>query len=124
MAVTSEYGPNELAANTAYGVTMGEPVRTSANWPVGSTLIDRTNGLMNGVFAYGGATLFNELMAEMRRPWVSPDQESLHNADLLQDGLLEGICLRRDLYLRCLRDHGNGCLHLPGTVHFQPCLPR
>lgn len=40
----------------------------SGNWPEGSELTDRINGLMNGVFAYGGATLFNELMAEMRRP--------------------------------------------------------
>jgi hypothetical protein len=28
--------------------------------------MDNINGLMNCVFAFGGATLFNELMAEMR----------------------------------------------------------
>ncbi|KAJ5141944.1 hypothetical protein N7526_002939 [Penicillium atrosanguineum] len=45
------------------------PVVTSANWPASSTLNDKVNAMMNAVFAYGGATLFNELMAEMRRPY-------------------------------------------------------
>jgi hypothetical protein len=67
MGVTAAYGPNYEAAFASYQVPRG-PVRTSANWPEGSKLIDRINGLMNGVFAYGGATLFTELMAEMRRP--------------------------------------------------------
>ena len=69
MAVVSVYGPNEQAAANSYpGIVVGEPVRTSGYWPEGSTLTDHINGLMNGVFAYGGATLFNELMVEMRRP--------------------------------------------------------
>ncbi|SMY20149.1 unnamed protein product [Zymoseptoria tritici ST99CH_1A5] len=67
MGVTSVFKPNYEAAQASYGVAPG-PVQTSANWPEGSKLIDRVNGLMNGVFAYGGATLFTELMAEMRRP--------------------------------------------------------
>lgn len=68
MAVVHEYPPNYAASLSTYGTPQG-PVSTAANWPVGSTLIDRINGLMNCVFAYGGATLFNELMAEMRRPY-------------------------------------------------------
>lgn len=68
MGVVSAYGPNRKAAAASYNISPDEPIRTSGYWPQDSTLIDRINGLMNGVFAYGGATLFNELMAEMRRP--------------------------------------------------------
>ncbi|QQK40586.1 Amino acid transporter, transmembrane [Penicillium digitatum] len=34
-----------------------------------ASLASYVNAMMNAVFAYGGATLFNELMAEMRRPY-------------------------------------------------------
>lgn len=64
MVVTAQYGPNR-AANANFNIT--GPVKTSANWPQPG-LTAGISGLMNGVFAYGGATLFNELMAEMRRP--------------------------------------------------------
>ena len=37
--------------------------------PNPSSLIGSINGLMQGVFAYGGAQLFIEFMAEMRRPY-------------------------------------------------------
>ena len=67
MGVVYSYPPNYDASLTSYGTPKG-PVRTSSYWPEGSGLKDRINGLMNCVFAYGGATLFNELMAEMRRP--------------------------------------------------------
>ncbi|KAK1823520.1 hypothetical protein LTR12_002149 [Friedmanniomyces endolithicus] len=67
MVVVHYYPPNYLAAFNSYGYAQG-PVVTSANWPAGLALSDRINGLMNCVFAYGGSTLFNELMAEMRRP--------------------------------------------------------
>jgi amino acid transporter len=65
MVVTSQYGPNH-EANANFGIT--GPVVTSVNWPKPYSLSKGISGLMNGVFAYGGATLFNELMAEMRRP--------------------------------------------------------
>jgi len=68
MAVTSKYGPNYAAVEISYGTPPGQPISKTGYWPEGSGLTDRINGLMNGVFAYGGATLFNELMAEMRRP--------------------------------------------------------
>lgn len=68
MVVVHQYPPNYAAALQSYNTPKG-PVRTSAYWPTSTTLFDRVNGLMNCVFAYGGATLFNELMAEMRRPY-------------------------------------------------------
>ena len=37
--------------------------------PDSGDLVGAINGLMSGVFAYGGAQLFIEIMAEMRRPW-------------------------------------------------------
>ncbi|KAK4544609.1 hypothetical protein LTR36_004181 [Oleoguttula mirabilis] len=67
MVVTHTEPPNYAANLASYNIPKG-PVVTSANWPEGSTLKTKINGLMNCVFAYGGATLFNELMAEMRRP--------------------------------------------------------
>jgi hypothetical protein len=36
--------------------------------PDPSSLVGAINGLMQGVYAYGGAQLFIEFMAEMRRP--------------------------------------------------------
>jgi len=68
MAVTAKFGPNYDAAFNSYGIAPNEPIRTSGYWPEGTGLTDHVNGLMNGVFAYGGATLFNELMVEMKRP--------------------------------------------------------
>ncbi|CAI7635188.1 hypothetical protein N7533_004642 [Penicillium manginii] len=68
MAVVYQYPPNYDAVAQSYNIPEG-PVQTTANWPESSTLNDKVNAMMNGVFAYGGATLFNELMAEMRRPY-------------------------------------------------------
>ncbi|KAJ5760649.1 hypothetical protein N7520_007805 [Penicillium odoratum] len=67
MVVVFYYPPNYAAVLTSYGIEKG-PIVTSANWTAGFGLEDRVNAMMNAVFAYGGATLFNELMAEMRRP--------------------------------------------------------
>lgn len=67
MVVVHMYPPNYAASLTSYGTPKG-PIITTANWPPGTTLNGRITGLMQGVFSYGGATLFNELMAEMRRP--------------------------------------------------------
>ncbi|KAJ5178371.1 Amino acid transporter transmembrane [Penicillium coprophilum] len=68
MAVVYQYPPNYAASLTSYGTPKG-PVKTAGYWPESSTLRDKVNAMMNAVFAYGGATLFNELMAEMRRPY-------------------------------------------------------
>lgn len=67
MVVVYKYPPNYSAVYTSYGIEKG-PIVTSANWAAGYGLEDRITAMMNAVFAYGGATLFNELMAEMRRP--------------------------------------------------------
>ena len=69
MAVTNKYPPNYSAVETTYGIPKG-PIKTSAYWPPGGNgLTDGINGLMNGVYSYGGATLFTEILAEMRRPF-------------------------------------------------------
>lgn len=68
MVVVYVYPPNYAAAEASYHTPPG-PITTSTTWPPGTGLTDRINGLMNCVFAYGGATLFTELMAEMRRPF-------------------------------------------------------
>jgi hypothetical protein len=57
MVVVHQYPPNYSASLSSYKIPKG-PIQTSGFWP-----------LMNAVFSYGGATLFNELMAEMRRPY-------------------------------------------------------
>ncbi|OCK74730.1 oligopeptide transporter protein [Lepidopterella palustris CBS 459.81] len=44
------------------------PVKHYAGLPNPSSLIGSINGLMQGVYAYSGAQLFIEFMAEMRRP--------------------------------------------------------
>ncbi|KAJ5083595.1 hypothetical protein N7456_013022 [Penicillium angulare] len=68
MVVVYKYPPNYDAVKTSYGIEKG-PIVTSATWPTGLDLNDKVTAMMNAVFAYGGATLFNELMAEMRRPF-------------------------------------------------------
>lgn len=45
------------------------PIRHYNGLPDPNSLIGSINGLMSGVFAYGGAQIFPEIMAEMRRPW-------------------------------------------------------
>lgn len=45
------------------------PIQTTGGTPGYLSFQNNINGLMQAVFSYGGATLFCELMAEMRRPW-------------------------------------------------------
>lgn len=68
MAIVSNSSPNYKAVFATYAIPQG-PVVTSAGVPAGLNLRDNINGLMQAVFSYGGATLFCELMAEMRRPY-------------------------------------------------------
>jgi hypothetical protein len=67
MTVVHDYPPNYDAVFNTYGIPKG-PVKTSVMWPRGDNLDVGINGLMNGLCAFGGATIFNEFMAEMRRP--------------------------------------------------------
>lgn len=58
--------PNYAAALASYNTPEG-PVETSAF--VSLPLESRINGIMNMVFAYGGAMIFVDFLSEMRRPW-------------------------------------------------------
>lgn len=68
MGIVSNSSPNYTAVFASYGIPKGEPITTTAGLPPGLTFVDNINGLMQAVFSYGGATLFCELMSEMRRP--------------------------------------------------------
>jgi len=57
--------PNFAAAESSLGVPFG-PVTTELFSTL--PLFNLVNGIMNMVFAYGGAMIFPEIMAEMRRP--------------------------------------------------------
>ncbi|KAF8626471.1 hypothetical protein AX15_004862 [Amanita polypyramis BW_CC] len=65
MGFVAHSPPNYAAAKRSLGVDQG-PVVTQkfVNLP----LYLKMNGVMNMVFAYGGAMIFPEIMAEMRRP--------------------------------------------------------
>lgn len=57
--------PNYSAAKAAYGISAGPISRPAfASYP----FFERINGVMNIVYAYGGATIFAQIIAEMRRP--------------------------------------------------------
>uniref|UniRef100_A0A0W0FFB4 Amino acid transporter transmembrane domain-containing protein n=1 Tax=Moniliophthora roreri TaxID=221103 RepID=A0A0W0FFB4_MONRR len=65
MGFVAHSPPNFASAQASFGVEPG-PVMTSAF--VSLPLFAKVNGIMNMVFAYGGAMIFPEFMAEMRRP--------------------------------------------------------
>ncbi|KAF8530236.1 transmembrane amino acid transporter protein-domain-containing protein [Hysterangium stoloniferum] len=65
MGVVAHSPPNYAAAKAAFGLSPG-PVMTARF--VGLPLFSKVNGIMQIVYAYGGAMIFPELMAEMRRP--------------------------------------------------------
>jgi amino acid permease len=65
MGFVSHSAPNYAAALTSLGVPFG-PVVT-IKFAV-QPLFSQVNGIMQMVFAYGGAMIFPEMMAEMRRP--------------------------------------------------------
>ena len=64
MGVVAHSPPNNAAAETSLGVTAGPVVKSKF---VSLPLFNKVNGIMNMVFAYGGAMIFPELLAEMRR---------------------------------------------------------
>ena len=68
MAVVAHSNPNYVAANTAYSIDPG-PVITTAGPPAEVKFQGQIVGLMQAVYSYGGAMLFVEFMAEMKRPW-------------------------------------------------------
>lgn len=73
--------PNYKAATSSAGASINggaditpnaqnvyPPVMTSAGIPDTGGIVGSTNGAMNAVFAYGGAMVFPEFMAEMKHP--------------------------------------------------------
>ncbi len=69
MAAIIKYGPYIAGAQASYGTDYpynNQPVMTSKF--VSNPITAKVNGIMNMVFAYGGAMIFPELMSEMRRP--------------------------------------------------------
>ncbi|KAI9683299.1 MAG: hypothetical protein M1822_006164 [Bathelium mastoideum] len=81
MGIVAHSNPNYVASAASYpdlfntlpngdpDVNNPPPISTTGGSPPGLAFTDNVNGLMQAVFSYGGATLFTELMAEMRRPW-------------------------------------------------------
>ncbi|THU92102.1 hypothetical protein K435DRAFT_758442 [Dendrothele bispora CBS 962.96] len=65
MGFVSHSPPNFAGAKAAYGIDPG-PIEKAAF--VSLPLNAKVNGIMNMVFAYGGAMIFPEFLAEMRRP--------------------------------------------------------
>ncbi|KAI9649665.1 hypothetical protein NHQ30_002246 [Ciborinia camelliae] len=81
MGVVAHSAPNYLAVDAAAGTALGgtlvtpddagnfPPVTTFAHIPPSTAgFTGAVNGLMQAVYAYGGAMLFTEFMSEMRRP--------------------------------------------------------
>ena len=71
MGVMAHSPPNYIlyeANNPDFDIQHPDPIQVSGKSPPGLSVADNVNGLMNAVFSFGGATLFVELMAEMRRP--------------------------------------------------------
>jgi len=71
MGVMAHSPPNYkiyAAQHTDFDIKHPDPIVVSGPAPPGLSIADNVNGLMNAVFSFGGATLFVELMAEMRRP--------------------------------------------------------
>ncbi|KAH7098985.1 transmembrane amino acid transporter protein-domain-containing protein [Auriculariales sp. MPI-PUGE-AT-0066] len=65
--VRHRYGPNIGSATATYGPEYATgPVQTAKF--VDGTLFSKVNGIMNMVYAYGGAMIFPDFMAEMRHP--------------------------------------------------------
>ena len=68
MGIVAHSPPNYEAGIASNFVTQG-PVQTSAGPPAGIDFSGQIVGLMQAVYSYGGAMLFVEFMAEMKRPW-------------------------------------------------------
>ncbi|KAK3623363.1 hypothetical protein LTR56_021635 [Elasticomyces elasticus] len=57
--------PNYASAKASYKIPAGPVIKQAfATYP----FYERINGVMNIVYAYGGATIFPQIIAEMRRP--------------------------------------------------------
>lgn len=71
MGVMAHSEPNYVlykARFPFFDINNPDSVHVSGPSPAGLSITDNVNGVMNAVFSFGGATLFVELMAEMRHP--------------------------------------------------------
>lgn len=81
MAVAAHSAPNYTAAGVlSAGASLQDgsidplpnggypPVQHSTNIPNTGSFVGALNGIVNTVYAYGGANLFTNFMAEMKRP--------------------------------------------------------
>ena len=74
LGVMAHSTPNYTASFASYpslfpnGPNNPPPLSTTGGSPPGLNFRDNINGLMQAVFSFGGATLFPNLLAEMRRP--------------------------------------------------------
>ena len=105
----SKTPPNYVTIHAAFpqilpDVNNPSPIRTQANLPSGLTFQDNINGLMQAVFSFGGATLFPNLLSEMRRPFD------------FWKGLLCGEIF---IYLAYLI-YGSACYGLQGQYVYNP----
>ncbi|KAG5341102.1 hypothetical protein C0989_011555 [Termitomyces sp. Mn162] len=78
MGVAAHSPPNFEAAHRAFGTPQG-PVETHAFEPL--ALNNKVNGIMNMVFAYGGAMIFPEMVNQS----LTQLQQNL-NSHMHQDG--------------------------------------
>lgn len=74
MGVMSNSPPNYTAVAASYPDVLPDPtnpapIHYAAGSPPGLGLVNNVSGLMQAVFSYGGATLFINLLSEMRRPF-------------------------------------------------------
>ncbi|GAA6020779.1 hypothetical protein JCM8202_005443 [Rhodotorula sphaerocarpa] len=90
MGMFAHTGPNIAAAKASYGSSLQlGPVSVTA--VVNQPVFAQVNGLMNMVFAYGGAMIFPELMTEMRRPHDFIKGMALAQAVIITAYLMYGI---------------------------------
>lgn len=73
MGIMANSTPNYVTIHAAFPNILPDlnnpaPIKTSGGTPPGLNFQDNVNGLMQAVFSFGGATLFPNLLAEMRRP--------------------------------------------------------
>jgi len=110
MGVIAHSDPNYKALFASFptlfpnGINDPPPVTISGSSPPGLDLVDNVNGLMNAVFSFGGATLFVNLMAEMRRP---------------MDFWKGMICAEVLIYV-CYMVYGCFCYAIQGQYVFNP----
>jgi hypothetical protein len=85
-----QYGPNYEQAKAAYGIGPG-PVIAGAF--VSQPLSGKVNGIMNMVYAYGGAQIFIDIFGEMRQPWSFWKSAAIAQSIIMTIYILFGILI-------------------------------